>query len=90
MISPSFIAFTVKTLEMYYDFPADYELRSAKYAVFIVFYNEISLLTGLGSSIIFILVISTHNKLSMSGFLTDLNDQIFCCGELYGSETFIL
>ena len=42
-----------------------------------------------GESDVFVLFISTHSKLSMGGFKLDLNDQIFCCVELYGLKIFI-
>ena len=43
-----------------------------------------------GESYYLILFIRTHNKFSMSGFWSELNDTIFCFGELYGSKIFIL
>ena len=36
-----------------------------------------------------ILFISTQYKRSMNGFKLDLNDQIFCYRELFGSKIFI-
>ena len=51
-----------------------------------------SLLTWLhgDSDLFLILFISTQNKLSMSVFWYDLNVQMFCFSELYGSKSFIL
>ena len=51
-------------------FPADYDLRSAKDAVFQYFTMKFNIfsLNLTGESNVFILFISTHNKLSMSGF----------------------
>ena len=71
MILLSFVAFAAKTLEMYYDVmkyrPADYDLRSAKHAVFTTKFNIFSPNLTRESNF-FILFISTHNKLSMSDF----------------------
>ena len=77
MISPSFIAFAAKTLEMYYDvmkyatfFPRiiTCALQNMQFSQYFTMKFNIFSLNLTGESDIFILFISTHNKLSMSGF----------------------
>ena len=77
MISPSFIAFAAKTLELYYDVTKYVTfshglwlapMQNMQFSQYLITEFNIFSFNLTGETDFFILFISTHNKFSMSGF----------------------